>query len=165
MPKLISKSPEFEGKTFKLDNDLITIGRNDSNDIEVSHPSISSKHAELRKEGGDYKLVDLGSTNGSRVNDEKITEANLRKGDVVMLGNILFAYDSEVEVEAAPLPDGATRVDLTSSSGAGRPTEFKNLAPMKKAKKGGNAFPVPILLATLIALAGVGYLAYVVFLG
>ncbi len=165
MPKLISKSPEFEGKVFELSNDVVTVGRTDANEIEISHPSISSNHAELRKEGGDYKLVDLGSTNGSRVNDEKITEANLRKGDIVMIGNILFAYDSEVEVEAAPLPDGETRVDLTSSSGAGRPTEFKNLAPMKKAKKGGSGFPLPVLLAVLVALGGVGYLAFVVFLG
>jgi len=165
MPQLISKSPEFDGKVFELTNDVITVGRAETNEVEVSHPSISSRHAELRKEGGDYKLVDLGSTNGTRVNDEKISEVGLRKGDVIMLGNILFSYDSEVEVEAAPLPDGGTRVNLASSSGAGRPTESKNLAPMKKAKKRENAFPVPILLAVLVAFAGVGYLAYAVFLG
>ncbi len=165
MPKLISKSPEFEGQIFELTSEVVTVGRAEDNEIQISHPSISSNHAELRQNGGDYQLVDLGSTNGSRVNDEKTTEALLRKGDVVMLGNILFSYESEVEVEAAPLPDAATRVDLTSSSGAGRPTEFKNLAPIKKAKKSGGGFPLPVLLAVLVALGGVGFLVYKVFLG
>jgi pSer/pThr/pTyr-binding forkhead associated (FHA) protein len=165
MPKLISKSPEFEGKVFDLSGDVVTVGRSDDNQIQITHPSISSNHAELRESSGDYQLVDLGSTNGSRVNDEKTEEAVLRNGDVVMLGNILFSYESEVTIEAAPLPDAETRVDLTASSGAGRPTEFKNLAPIKKVKNSGGGFPLPILLALLFALAGVGYLAYVVFLG
>lgn len=165
MPKLISKSPEFEGMVFELTNAVVSVGRNDSNEIQLSHPSVSSKHAELRKMEGDYQLVDLGSTNGTRLNDEKITEVNLRKGDVVMFGNVIFSYDSEIEIEAEPLPQGETRVDLTSSSGAARPTEFRNLAPIKKVNKDSSGFPLPVLLSVLFALAGLGYLAYALFLG
>mgnify|MGYP001111563137 CR=1 FL=1 len=164
MPKIVSKSPEFADQVFELTGDVVPVGRSDDMQIQITHPSISSNHAEFRNEGGDYRLVDLGSTNGSRVNDEKIDESMLRNGDVVMLGNILFAYESEVSVDAPPLPDAETKVDLAGSSGGPRPTEFKNLAPIKKTKGGGGGFPLPVLLALLVALGGVGFLAYSVFL-
>jgi len=164
MPKIISKSPEFADQVFELSGDVLTVGRSDSNQIQITHPSISSNHAEFRNEGGDYRLVDLGSTNGSRVNDEKIEESMLRNGDVIMLGNILFSYESEVSVDAPPLPEAETRVDLGGSSGGPRPTEFKNLAPIKKAKRDGSSFPLPILLGVLVAMGGVGFLVYSVFL-
>ncbi len=149
---------------FDLKELLITLGRSPDNQIQITHPSISSHHAEFRKESGDYRLVDLGSTNGSRVNDERTEDSMLRKGDVVMLGNILFSYDSEIEVEAPPLPEAEARVDLSSQSGSGRPADFKNLAPMKKAKRESVGFSPVILLAVLFALAGLGYLAYELFL-
>lgn len=164
MPRIISKSPEFADQVFELSGDVLSVGRADSNQIQITHPSISSNHAELRNEGGDYRLVDLGSTNGSRVNDEKIEETMLRNGDVVMLGNILLFYESEVSVDAPPLPDAETRVDLGGSSGGSRPTEFKNLAPIKKAKNDGSRFSLLIFLAFLVALGGVGFLVYSVFL-
>ncbi|MEM6821061.1 MAG: FHA domain-containing protein [Verrucomicrobiota bacterium] len=164
MPRIVSKSPEFADKVFDLTGDTVGVGRTDENPIAISHPSISSNHAEFRFEGGDYRLVDLGSTNGSRVNDEKISEVLLRNGDIVMLGNILFSYESEVVVEAPPLPEAEARVDLSGPIAGGRPAEFKNLAPLKKPKKSGGGIPILIILAVLIALGGLGFLSYQLFL-
>jgi len=163
MPRLHCKSPEFEGQVYELTESTVTVGRSDENHIQINHPSISSAHAEFRFEGGDYRLVDLNSTNGSRVNDEKTEEAILRNGDVLMLGNILFSYESEVAVEAAPLPDTESKVVLGSNSAA-PPSEFKNLAPIKKAKASDSGFPLLLVLGLILALGGVGYLAYAVFL-
>lgn len=164
MPKIVCKSPEFADQTFELTEAVVTFGRSDDNQVRITHPSISSHHAEFRNEGGDYRIVDLGSTNGSRVNDEKVDEAILRNGDILMMGNILFAYESENAVAAAPLPEAATKVELDAGRSTGRPVEFSNLAPIKKAKAGGGGFPVPILIAALIALGGLGFLAYKLFL-
>jgi len=164
MPRLVIKSQEFEGKIFELSGQSLTVGRGQDNSIQLAHPSISSHHAELKLEGGDYRLVDLNSTNGSKVNDERVTSnVLLRNHDVVMLGNILMSYLSENALTAPPLPEPGQRIVL-SGSGSARPDTFVNLAPFAKAKKRKGAFPVLILLGFLLALAGVGYLAYSLFL-
>jgi predicted component of type VI protein secretion system len=163
MPKLIVKSPEFAGLVFDLNQPTITIGRGEDNTYQLPHPSVSSHHAELRQEGGDYKLVDLGSTNGSRVNDERVNECVLRNGDVVMLGNMILAYESETVAAAAPMPTAENRVTLGEAP-TGRPADFKNLAPFPKPKSNAGGFPVLILVAALVAVGGFGYLIYASFL-
>jgi hypothetical protein len=165
MPKLTVKSPEFAGQVFDLHQPSVTIGRGDDNTYPLPHPSVSTQHAELKLEGGDYRLVDLGSTNGTRVNDEKVTETVLRNGDVVMLGNMIMAYQSDVAVAAAPVPAPDTRVNLQASGApAGRPGSFKNLAAFPKPKKtAGGGFPPILIVGFLVTLAGFGFLAFKLF--
>lgn len=161
MPKLIVKSPEFAGVVFQLDQPSVTIGRGEEdNTYQLAHPSVSTRHAEFRLEGGDYRLIDLGSTNGTRVNDERISETVLRNKDVVMLGNMLLSYESEVSVAAAPMPVAETRVSLPIGGATGRPGDFKNLAPFPKPKSGGGGFPVLVLLGALVAIGGAGFLVF-----
>lgn len=164
MPSLIARSPELQGQTFQLEGNLVTIGRNDDNSLTIAHPSISSNHCELKLEGGDYRVVDLGSTNGTRVNDERINESLLRNQDVVMLGNILFTYQSEVSSAAAPLPTSEARVDLTASINSSRPANFSNLAPFAKPKAKGGGIPMLVLLAFLIAVGSSGWFVFATFL-
>jgi predicted component of type VI protein secretion system len=165
MPKLTVKSPEFAGQVFDLNQPTVSIGRGEENTYQLAHPSVSTHHAEFRQEGGDYKLLDLGSTNGTRVNDERITESILRNGDVVMLGNMILAYQSETAAAASPMPSAETRVTLAGAP-TGCPADFKNLAPFPKPKSGGSGgFPVLILAAALVALGGIGFLLYAAFLG
>ena len=165
MPRLIAKSPEFEGQVFELSGTKLTLGRADDNSIAIHHPSVSSHHAELKMEGGDYRLVDLGSTNGTRVNDERTTDTMLRNQDLVMFGNILMTYQTENTTSGPPLPEVGKRVNLQESSGhSTRPETFVNLAPYPKASSGKGGFPILIVLGLLVAVAGGGYLAYRVLL-
>jgi pSer/pThr/pTyr-binding forkhead associated (FHA) protein len=157
---LLIKSPEFEGKAFKLEGQKLTLGRSEEHRICLPHPSVSSNHAELRLEGGDYRLVDLNSTNGTRVNDERITETLLRNHDVVMFGNILATYESENVVAAPPMPQSSSRVDIQMGAGSGRPSIFRNLAPFPKPAKGREKIPNEILLTALLALGGLGFYLY-----
>lgn len=163
MPRLIAKSPEFAGQEFELSEALISVGRVEGNMIQLSHPSVSSRHAELRLEGGDYRLVDHNSTNGTRVNDERVNEAKLRNQDVVMFGNIILTYASENALAAPPLPETSAKVELSGASG-GRPSGFSNLAPFPKVKAKSGGFPVIVLVGILVALGGAGFLAYKLFL-
>jgi len=167
MPSLESQSPEFQGQVFDLVGDIVTVGREDDNVLPITHPSISSYHGEFRLEGGDYRLVDLNSTNGSRVNEEKITESPLRNGDVVSLGNIIFTYRSENVYDAPPLPDNDSKVIVQAGAGEGRPSGFRNLAPFAKPKssKDGGGLSLPVIIALVLAIGGIGYLAYVVLTG
>jgi pSer/pThr/pTyr-binding forkhead associated (FHA) protein len=65
----------------------IAIGRHDSNDLRLASRTVSNFHAEIIHEGGELVLRDLGSTNGTYVNDEAIDEARLKVGDRLRVGN------------------------------------------------------------------------------
>ena len=69
MPNLV-----ISGSTYELVGDLITIGRASDNMIVIHDPSVSSHHAQLQLVGETYRLKDLDSTNGMRVNGISTTE-------------------------------------------------------------------------------------------
>ena len=68
----------------------LRIGRSPDNDIVVSDLSVSSHHAELHTVAGTYRIVDLGSHNGTFVNEQRVTVARLSEGDTVGLGDSTF---------------------------------------------------------------------------
>jgi FHA domain/Domain of unknown function (DUF1707) len=68
-----------------------TIGRSSECDCMVTHPSVSRRHAELRRAGEGWLLRDLGSRNGTRVNGMRVTEeVEVRPGDQVSLGGVRY---------------------------------------------------------------------------
>jgi hypothetical protein len=164
MPELVAVSEEFAGVHISLTGEQFTVGREEGNSIVIPHPSLSSEHAVLTPEGGDYRLTDLGSTNGTYVNDEQVSEVLLHNGDHVGFGQVVFAYQSAAVSAAPPLPQGEVQVALTST-GAGRPAHFRNFSQIKKGAKKAAAMPVPVVLGLLLALGGLGYLGFVVFTG
>jgi S1-C subfamily serine protease len=77
---------ERKGAVDRLSKDVIRVGRNGDLDLVFDDQGVSFEHAELRLRDGDFWLVDLGSTNGSFVNDERAQNARLRDGDLVRFG-------------------------------------------------------------------------------
>jgi FHA domain-containing protein/uncharacterized protein DUF1707 len=73
--------------------DGLVIGRNPDCDLVVMDPTVSRRHAELRREEGRWILADLGSSNGTRVNGWRIRRATVGVGDELMLGDqrLVFA--------------------------------------------------------------------------
>lgn len=72
--------------------EAITLGRASTCNIQLDDSTVSSSHAEIRPDGRDYYVADLGSTNGLRVNGEKVDSAVLRSGDRLTLGTHEFEY-------------------------------------------------------------------------
>lgn len=64
----------------------LVIGRMSSNDVVLSDPNVSRRHAELRRDGGRWILVDLGSTNGTLVNGKLAREHEIKDGDRLSFG-------------------------------------------------------------------------------
>ncbi len=74
----------------------LTIGRTPGNQLVLAEPKVSSLHAEIRPQGQDYAIVDLGSTNGTFVNGQRLTSNVpnvLRAGDTVVIGDTRFTYE------------------------------------------------------------------------
>jgi pSer/pThr/pTyr-binding forkhead associated (FHA) protein len=87
VPKLKLIEGGEPGEEFFLIGDETTIGRLESNDLVVSHAFVSGNHARIFKSGDGYKLIDLGSSNGTYVNGNKINSPySLKSGDVIGLG-------------------------------------------------------------------------------
>ena len=74
------------GREFQLIQGKMVIGRQSSNHVVLDDPNVSRQHASLVFERGGYSLVDLGSTNGTLVNEKAVTRHRLRNGDRIRLG-------------------------------------------------------------------------------
>src|SRR3954462_14187105 len=104
MPKLIVTT-EAQGKVaYEFTEDLITIGRAPDCMIVLDDPSVSGHHAQLESSGETYRLKDLDSTNGTRVNGIPITETVLRFDDRIRFGAAEAKYQSSEVSGSKPLP-------------------------------------------------------------
>ncbi|MFX4261677.1 FhaA domain-containing protein [Pelotomaculum propionicicum] len=90
----VDAGPERD-KIFSLNKVTMVIGRREDCDIVLSDDSISRSHARLDLHRGVYTIHDLGSTNGIRVNGEKVTSRALKPGDVVTLGTTVCTFKVE----------------------------------------------------------------------
>jgi pSer/pThr/pTyr-binding forkhead associated (FHA) protein len=84
------------GELFQL-RGRVTVGTSDDNDIVMQDsPSISGHHCEFVATQGGFKLNDLGSTNGTYVNDKRVNTHDLVDNDNVRLGKVHFKYKSMI---------------------------------------------------------------------
>ena len=91
-PVLEGMSPGIEGRRYTLRAGRQTIGRREDNDIVLDEPSVSSSHAWILNQQGHHVVMNMLSTNGTFVNDERVHEATLRHGDRVRLGQAEFVF-------------------------------------------------------------------------
>jgi FHA domain-containing protein/VWA domain-containing protein len=91
---IVATSGKHVDQTFKLKPSRTVIGTGSDCDIKVDDQFMSSKHCEVRFEGGSFKLFDLGSTNGIVVNDKKVREHELVDNDLFRLGRTEFKFKS-----------------------------------------------------------------------
>jgi two-component system cell cycle response regulator len=88
------------GRRYFLDRPEQIIGRSESANIQVDQDSISRQHCKILNQSGRFMLHDMGSTNGTFVNDDPVEERELRDGDVIRLGQTIFKYLSGSNIES-----------------------------------------------------------------
>lgn len=98
---LVMFKPDGERRSFSVARDVTVIGRREDCDLRIPLGDISRKHCRLIKDGNVLKLEDLGSSNGTYRNGERIQETELSPGDTVQLGPIAFV----VQIEGVPAED------------------------------------------------------------
>jgi Tol biopolymer transport system component len=98
------------GNTYPLGSSTIIIGRHSDNQIVIDAPMISRQHARLTWQGQTYLLEDLGSANGTWVNNVQVTgPVSLRPGDVIRLGQevqLVFGDRTQMPIAASPPASG-----------------------------------------------------------
>lgn len=92
-------SPESRGEeqVLHLTHSVTVLGRAGEADLQLNDPGVSRRHAEIRLESGDFVLIDLGSTNGVRVNQVPVVRALLHDSDRIELGSttLIFRRDQD----------------------------------------------------------------------
>jgi len=137
MPKLQILSGVLEGKVIDLIEERVTMGRALDNMIRLEDGTVSHHHAMLVFDGSDYKLRDLNSTNGTRVNGMRIVETKLHNGDAVRLGSVEMRFESDVKKSSQPLPPTQVGVDIGQvGAGSAPPPSFGTASPFGRKKKG-----------------------------
>lgn len=104
MARLIEVT-ETGRKIHELEREVISLGRKAANDVVLSDPMISRRHAEIRKAGGGWQIKDLESRNGVYVNNLKISEEPLAHGDVITIGPIKLLFEDPA-VKTPEKPEG-----------------------------------------------------------
>ena len=160
MPKLIITT-QAQGKIgYEFTEELVTIGRSPDNMIVIEDPSVSSRHAQLERSGETYRLKDLESTNGTKVNGLPVTETMLRFDDRVRFGGVESRFESDTQgsqplpelgqIEAAPAEMSAAPVDFTNASPF--PSRQKDQDPVHTAILAGAGIAVLAFLGSMVAV-------------
>ena len=114
--RLVITRDKHPVRDLLLDGHRLTLGRHPDNDIVLAHATVSSRHAAITPDGAQLVLDDLGSSNGTLVNGQRITRAILSPGDRVGIA----VFELTLVVSAAPpalLPPA--RLEILSGPRAG----------------------------------------------
>jgi pSer/pThr/pTyr-binding forkhead associated (FHA) protein len=150
----LARSGALKGQRFAVKAPVVNIGRADYNDIVVRDESVSTAHAKLQRREGVWVLVDLDSTNGTFVDDERVQgEAPLPPGATVRLGDVVLVFeptDDAVGVQkgggtrllevmkpaappaAPPAPAPASKPPAAAKPAAAKPAAAKPAAPPRR---------------------------------
>lgn len=168
VPKLTVLFEKFRGQVFTLEKETISIGRRDEMDIALKDGSVSGHHADIIRTEQDgeviFTLRDNDSTNGTRVNNQPITEHILKNSDLITFGNVEVLFDGEQNdaTETADFSHLTHTIDISAlEENTTAPQTLTNFNPMaakasqRDAAIQKNLFRTLLLIAIgLVALAG-----------
>lgn len=90
---------EISGQLVELSEPQTAVGRDPSCGLSIGDSSVSRRHALVERVGDGYQVTDLGSTNGTCVNEKRVTSAQLSPGDRVQFGSFIFKFLSTNHIE------------------------------------------------------------------
>lgn len=82
------------GERVPLGDQTTLIGRVDECAVVLDDPKVSRRHAEIRPAGDAYRIIDLGSTNGTEVNGRKVSDQLLTEGDRIRIGDNVLVFEA-----------------------------------------------------------------------
>jgi pSer/pThr/pTyr-binding forkhead associated (FHA) protein len=129
--QFVMRSGPTVGKTFPLDAQEVTIGRDAVNIVAINDGEVSRKHARMELRGAKYVIQDLGSTNGTFINGTRVSGMQeLNPGDTVSFGEgIVLVYESIGDVNATILSSKPTAATVQKPAPVSVPTPAPAPAP------------------------------------
>ena len=159
MAKIIGMSGEFKGREYPIEQGEIAIGRKADNTILLDHPTISSHHCRILRNGDACLLQDLDSTNGTRINSRDVKESALHHKDLIQLGSIEFLFDApELAASGARYTDANAEMATSTMSA---PQDFASISPFGAPPKERRGTWYFVLIATgIVALLALLYFVF-----
>ena len=104
MPALIGISNDVVGQQYIFRKDKIEIGRRPNSDIVLNEASVSSMHAQIVQDNGEWRVLNLLSSNGTFVNGEKVVDQTIVPGDMIAFAGSEFVFSlvEDDEPESKP---------------------------------------------------------------
>ncbi|HMF12502.1 MAG TPA: FHA domain-containing protein [Gemmataceae bacterium] len=139
--------PAGGGDSIPLGRDTLVIGRRDKCDILMPFPNVSGMHCELTFSDGYWIVRDLNSTNGIKVNGQRVMKKLLHPGDELMIGKRKFTINYEMPAGRRAMEEVEEDImgqSLLERAGLERPKQHKE---EKRPRKSSDIDPADILLA------------------
>ena len=119
LASLLFRSGDLRGRRIPIKVPVVNIGRGDYNDILISDPSVSTMHAKLQRREAVWVLTDLGSTNGTFVEGERLTgEQPLTPGTTIRFGEVSALFEPLDDDVPVTLADGTRVMDRVDQAPA-----------------------------------------------
>ena len=96
--RLVMFMPDGKRKNLPLPNRVTVVGRGEKCELRIPLLSVSRRHCELRQVGEGLRIKDLGSSNGTFVNNQRVAESQVKAGDRLAVGPIVFT----VQIDGVP---------------------------------------------------------------
>jgi predicted component of type VI protein secretion system len=168
--QIVIRSGPKPGTVYPLEGAQVTIGRDASNAISINDAEVSRRHSSLTAQGGKFILEDLGSTNGTFVNGQRISGPHvLKPGEIISLGEkIVLAFeavtfDPNATMMSAKPPQTAAPAQRQAPAYAGQMPAGPQVPTPAAEKKAG--LPMPVIIGGVVLLCALcgcaGFLWYV----
>lgn len=160
MARIVLNTPEGQMFEAELTGDRMSVGRNDDNDIAIPDGSVSGSHGQFTNDGTTWTFTDLGSTNGTKVNGERVDNVELGHGAKFEIGNVAVTfYDENAQPAVSSAAQTAPRTSTVTAGGYGA-SKIERAARtgfgLKKKKSDGTRTMLMLLgVVGLLAVLGV----------
>jgi len=151
---LLVRSGSLKGKRLTVRTPVVNIGRADYNDLVIPEPSVSSSHAKLQRREGIWVLSDLGSTNGTFVDGERVTdETPLGPGAALRFGEVTTLFESTDDTTGIQQRVGTRMIPGLPTEAAQTPTAPRR--PVRTVAPEPTGVPKWVVAVVVLAIAGV----------
>lgn len=155
--QLVMRSGPTPGKVYPLKSEEMFIGRDIGNDIVINDAEVSRRHTRLSMQAGGYILEDLGSTNGTAVNGDRLTSRHvLRVGEVVSFGeHVALVFETVADDKEATVVGPRTARKVAAEPEKAAPASVRASAtpppaPVKSGKKSSNWVVILVVVLAIL---------------
>ena len=170
MAFLVGLSGTLKGERLELKKDRTTLGRAPSNDVVVKDDAASSQHCYISCCANRFVIHDMNSTNGTRVDNQPITETELQHQQTIQIGASEFLFENErpedVPTVAAVTPDAPEAPASIAPVPLSKSQSFSSVSPFGARRQENKlAWQIAIAFVTFLAVLGVTFFVWKVLTG